>query len=88
MSDFQLFVVVATGVLWFVFGLLFASWDICERGLYTPKDYYNYDGFNWFGSWFIFIFRTIIAFPFYILLSVTLLIKGWIEWLFTVGRED
>lgn len=88
MSDFKIIIIVAVGVLWFACGMFFAIVDICEKGITTPKGYYDYDGYNWFGCWSIFILRTIIAFPFYILFSLAFLIKGFIEWLFTVGRKD
>ena len=55
-------------------------------GVYKPRDYYYREGFNWFGSWTIFILWTIFSLPFYIPFAIVVLVHRFVNWLFTLGR--
>jgi hypothetical protein len=70
-----------------VFGICIALADISNKEILTPKDFHE-DKYNWFGSWVIFIGRTILAVPFYILFSLCLGVYKVIMSLFTAGRDD
>ena len=66
-------------------GFIIACCDISNNEVDTPKAFYE-AGYNWFGSWLIFIVRTIIAFPFYIIGTVIVGVYKFVKWLLTVGR--
>ena len=85
MSDITFALLVPVGIAYIIFGSLIAVLDISNGEVFKPKDYYE-DGYNWFGSWTTFIFRTIIAAPFYIIFTLGLLVSKFVRWLFTVGR--
>lgn len=88
MADWQI-VIITFGIVGYVlFGVLCAAVDIANREVYSPKDFYDNEGYNWFGSWFVFILKSITAFPFYIIGTLGLVIYRFIKWLFTVGRKD
>ena len=85
MSELLLFLAVFAGVFYLLFGVGIAASEIQNKKVCTPKDFYE-DGFNWFGSWLIFITRILFAFPFYIIGTIVILISKFIKWLLTVGR--
>ncbi len=86
MTEIQLLLITIAGVLYVIFGAIIAVADICNKEITTPRDFRS-DGYNWFGSWTIFIFRTIAAFPFWILFTIVGLVYKFIMWLFTVGGK-
>jgi uncharacterized membrane protein len=84
MTDIQMVLVTVVGVIYVIFGAIIAIADVCNKEITTPRDFYA-DGYNWFGSWTIFLFRSIAAFPFWILFTIVGLVYKFIRWLFTVG---
>lgn len=70
-----------------VFGICIALADISNKEILTPKDFHE-DKYNWFGSWIIFIGRTLLAAPFYIIFTICIVIYKCVLWLFTAGRKD
>ena len=86
MTDFQMVLVTIVGVIYVVFGAIIAIADICNEEITTPRDL-RVDGYNWFGSWTIFLFRSIAAFPFWIFFTIVGLVYKSIMWLFTVGGK-
>ena len=83
MNEIQLILIGVCGVLYLLFGSITASIDISNREVPTPKDFHK-DGYNWFGSWTIFILRTLLALPFWILGTLGLLVCRFIKWILTV----
>ena len=84
----EVLVIVLASVLGGVLGVcgfIIACCDISSKEVVTPKAFYE-DGYNWFGSWTIFIIRTIIAIPFYIAGTIIVSVYKFIKWLVTVGR--
>ena len=81
-------VFIIVGTIYCILGIIFAGVDISNREVYTPKYFYHCKGYNWFGSWFVFILKTIVAFPFYIIITLGVIIYRFIKWLLTVGRKD
>lgn len=73
--------------LYSIGGICIAISDISNKEILTPKDFYE-DNYNWFGSWVIFIGRTFLAVPFYILFGLCLGVYKVIIFLFTAGRKD
>jgi hypothetical protein len=65
-------------------GILVAVVDIHNREIPTPRDFHD-EGYNWFGSWFIFIIRILVAFPFYIIGTLIVTVYKFFSWLLTVG---
>lgn len=86
MTDIQMVLVTVVGVIYVLFGAITAITDVCNQEVTTPHDFRT-DGYNWFGSWTIFLFRTIAAFPFWILFTICGLVYKFIMWLFTVGGK-
>lgn len=84
MTEPQLVLIVIASILYIIFGALIAVADICNKEITTPHDLYT-DGYNWFGSWTIFLIRSFTAFPFWILFTIVYLVYKFIRWLFTVG---
>jgi hypothetical protein len=85
MSELLLFLVIFAAIVYLLFGVGIAVSEIQNKKVCTPKDFYE-DGYNWFGSWLIFIIRILLAFPFYIIGTIVILISKFIRWLLTVGR--
>ena len=83
MTDIQMVLITVFGVIYVLFGAIIAIADICNEEVTTPRDFHA-DGYNWFGSWTIFLFRTVAAFPFWILFTIVVLVYKFIMWLFTV----
>lgn len=83
MTELQIILISAIAGLYLIFGATLAAVDISNKEITLPRDFKN-DGYNWFGSWTIFLFRTILAFPFWILFTLLHLIYKFIMWLFTV----
>lgn len=83
MTELQIILISAIAGLYVIFGATLAAVDISNKEITLPRDFKN-DGYNWFGSWTIFLFRTILAFPFWILFTLLHLIYKFIMWLFTV----
>lgn len=84
MTELQIFLITIVGVIYVIFGAIIAIADICSKEIITPHDLRS-DGYNWFGSWTIFIIRTLIALPFWIIGTVIYLIFKFFIWLFIVG---
>jgi hypothetical protein len=83
MNEIQLiFIGVCVG-LYIFFGSVIATKDISIKEAPTPKDFHK-DGYNWFGSWTIFLLRTFLALPFWILGTLGLLVCRFIKWILTV----
>ena len=68
-------------------GICIAASDISNKEVLMPKDFHE-DKYNWFGSWVIFLGRTFLAAPFYILFTLCICVYKVIMSLFTVGRSD
>lgn len=83
MTELQIILISVIAGLYLIFGATLAAVDISNKEITLPHDFKN-DGYNWFGSWTIFLFRTILAFPFWILFTLLHLIYKFIMWLFTV----
>lgn len=79
--------VAVIAALYSIGGICIAASDISTKEILTPKDFHD-DKYNWFGSWVIFIGRTILAAPFYILFTLCICVYRVIMALFTVGRSD
>lgn len=84
MIELQLVLIIIAGILYLLFGAAIATADICNKEITTPHDLYA-DGYNWFGSWTIFIIRSLVALPFWIIGTIVYLVYKFIMWLFTVG---
>ena len=85
MTELQMCLLTIGLLIYSVLGLLITMTDIYNREVTTPRDFYN-DKYNWFGSWVIFIIRTLFAVPFYIIGTICVLVYKFVKWLFTVGR--
>jgi hypothetical protein len=85
MSTLILGLLIMGLVVYLMFGALLAALDMENKEVYLPRDFYN-DGYNWFGSWVIFIFRTLLVLPFWILFTLLNIIGSFFSWLFTVRR--
>ena len=85
MSELLLFLAIFAAVCYLLFGVGIAVSEIADKKVCTPKDFYK-DGYNWFGSWLIFIIRILLAFPFYIIGTLIMIIGKFIKWLLTTGR--
>ena len=86
MTDIQMVLITVVGTVYVIFGAIVAVTDICNREITTPHDFYA-DGYNWFGSWTLFLFRTFAGFPFWIPFTIIYLAYKFIMWLFTVKRK-
>ena len=73
--------------LYSIGGICIAASDISTKEILTPKDFHD-DKYNWFGSWVIFIGRTILAAPFYVIFTIGMVVRNFCVWLFTSGRSD
>ncbi len=83
MSDLQMVLTIIVSLLYLFFGAIIATADISNKEIILPRDLKS-DGYNWFGSWTIFLIRSIVAFPFWILFTIIYLVYKFIMWLFTV----
>lgn len=84
MTGFQMSLIIISCILYFFFGASIALVDISNKEIVLPRDLRS-DGYNWFGSWVIFLVRSIVALPFWILFTIIYLVYKLIIWLFTVG---
>lgn len=84
MTELQLLLMVIAGMLYILFGVIIAVTDISNREITMPRDLRS-NGYNWFGSWTIFLIRTLTALPFWIIGTIIYLVYKLIMWLFTVG---
>lgn len=84
MTEVQVLLIVIAGVVYTIFGALIAVTDISNKEIVLPGDFRS-DGYNWFGSWTIFLIRTLTALPFWIIGTIIYLIYKLVMWLFTVG---
>ena len=80
MSEIQMLLIIIVGVV----GAAIAIADISNKEIVLPSDLRS-DGYNWFGSWTIFIIRTLTALPFWIIGTIIYLVFKFFRWLFTVG---
>lgn len=91
MTEVQLGIIIGlitvVAALYSIGGICIALSDISNKETLTPKDFHE-DKYNWFGSWVIFIGRTILAAPFYILFTLCICVYKVIMSLFTIGRSD
>jgi uncharacterized membrane protein len=83
MTEQQLVLLVIAGVLYIICGAIIAVAEICNKEITTPHDLYS-DGYDWFGSWTIFLIKSFMTFPFWILFTIIYLVYKFIRWLFTV----
>lgn len=63
MTGFQMVLITVVAVLYVIFGGIIAVTDICNKEITTVQDL-RADGYNRFGSWTVFLVRSIMAFPF------------------------
>lgn len=82
MTELQIILISVIVGLYSIFGVVVAAVDISNKEITLPRDF-KHAGYNWFGSWTIFLFRTIAAFPFWILFTIIHLVYKFIMWLFT-----
>ena len=87
MTELQVFLIVIAGVFYTIFGAIIAVTDISNKEIVLPGDFRS-DGYNLFGSWTIFLIRTLTALPFWIIGTIIYLIYKLVMWLFTVGGGD
>lgn len=87
MTEVQVLLIVIAGVVYTIFGALIAVTDISNKEIVLPGDFRS-GGYNWFGSWTIFLIRTLTALPFWIIGTIIYLIYKLVMWLFTVGGGD
>ena len=66
------------------FGFLVAMFETNYEFI-TPRHFYE-DGYNWFGAYLIFILKTIISFPWFVIIKICTSLWKFIKWLLTVGR--
>ena len=85
MSALVLSLLIMGSVIYLFFGALLAAVDMENKDVPLPRDFYD-NGYNWFGSWTIFIFRTLLALPFWILFTLLNMIASFFNWLLTVRR--
>ena len=85
MTTLQEVLIISLAVPYTIFSMIIMATDFSNESIPLPKDFYA-DGYNWFGSWFLFILRILVGFPFYIIGSIVYLMYKFIKWLFTVGR--
>ena len=86
MTDIQMVLITVIGTVYVIFGTIIALVDAHNEEIPTPRDFYA-DGYNWFGSWTIFLFRIFMTLPFWILATIIYLVYKFIMWLFTVKRN-
>jgi hypothetical protein len=77
---------IILGVLWFILGTTFASFDFCNKKFTTPRYFYE-GGYNWIASWVCFILKSLIALPFYIIGIIVHYVCKFFSWLVRVGRK-
>lgn len=85
MIYFYVILLTLIATFWMIFGIIIAFVDIGNKEIPTPRDFYD-DGYNWFGSWFLFILRVLVGFPFYILGIIFEYICKFFVWLIRVER--
>lgn len=78
-------VLVPCGMILFL-GMLAGIFDASEYYV-TPRYYYEYEGCNWFGSWILFILKTIFSTPTFVIVKIFQYIYRFFKWLFTVERK-
>lgn len=86
MIYFYVILLTLIATFWMIFGVIIASVDSYNGEIPTPRDFY-YDGYNWFGSWFLFILRVLVGFPVYILGTIISCVCRFFSWLVRVGRK-
>ena len=86
MTDIQMVLVTIIGTVYVIFGTIIALVDAQNEKIPTPRVFYA-DGYNWFGSWTIFLFRIFMTFPFWTLAFIIFLMYKFFMWLFTVKRN-
>lgn len=86
MTELRVLLIVIAGVIYTIFGAIIAVADVSNKEIVLPSDLRS-DGYNWFGSWTIFLLRSIVAFPFWIIFTIIGLVCKFIMWLFTVGGK-
>jgi hypothetical protein len=84
MTDLQMFFIILGSILYIVFGAILAIVDICNGSVDTPSDW-RLEGYNWFGSWLIFLVRILLAMPFYFIFTIIIVIYRFGLWLLKVG---
>ena len=85
MTDIQLVLLIIGAILYVFIGVILTLVDTSNGYVPTPRDWYN-DGYNWFGSYIIFIGRILFIAPFYIGFTVCRIICRFVHWLLTAGR--
>lgn len=83
MTDIQLGLLIVLVGVGSIYGSLHAFLSMINEELFTPKHFHD-EGYNWFGSWTIFIISMILAAPFFIIFTLVRLVGKVIKWLFTV----
>ena len=58
-------------------GICIALEHIGNRHVPTPKNYHEYK-YNWFGSWVVFISKTFLAAPFYIIFTICIIVRNFL----------
>jgi hypothetical protein len=84
MTDLQVYFIVLGSILYALFGAIIAIVDICNGSVTTPSDW-RLEGYNWFGSWLIFLVRILLAMPFYFIFTIIIVIYRFGLWLLKVG---
>ena len=83
MNMLLLILLGVVGGLSVILGGTAAAIDISNKEVPTPKDFHEC-GYNWFGSWIIFLLRTFLALPYWFIGTIILLICKFIKWILTV----
>ena len=84
MTDLQVFFIILASILYTLLGVIIAIVDIINGGVTTPGDW-RLEGYNWFGSWLIFLVRILLAAPFYFIFTISVVIYRFGLWLLKVG---
>ena len=84
MTDLQEFFIILSSILYILFGVIIAIVDISNGSVDTPSDW-RLEGYNWFGSWLIFLVRILLAAPFYLIITIGMVVYRFGLWLLKVG---
>lgn len=83
MTALQILLIAFVGVAYMLLGAIIAAVDISNKEIVLPSDIRS-DGYDWLSSWIIFLIRTLIALPFWIIGAIIYLVYKLIMRLLTI----
>lgn len=83
MTALQILLIAFVGVAYMLLGVIIVAVDISNKEIVLPSDIRS-DGYGWFSSWIIFLIRTLIALPFWIIGTIIYLVYKLIMRLLTI----